>query len=146
MAAISFNIVQNTISITLDPYCGGGTVNGQSIAPGATASVTGTANFNLIALSGSPAYPSNNWLVVSNVAGYDECWAIQLDFNNDGNGNCIVSGYVVYSNGQNEISGSKIVTELMDNATVVTITEKGAYSIPSGFSANGLTGSITITA
>lgn len=146
MAAISFNIVQNTISVSLDAYCGGGTVNGQNVAAGNSISVTGTANFSLIASDGSPAYPSNNWLVVSNVAGYDECWAIQLNFNSDGFGNCIVSGYVVYSNGQNEISGSKIVTELMDNATVVTITEKGAYNIPNGFSANGLTGSITITA
>ncbi len=145
MAAIAINIVQGAITFSVDQWDGiNGVVNGTNVPTGGSVSVNNNAQFSFNWSPGSAAYPSNSWLFVANQNGVEECWAIEMNFSGDSGSNTgICSGTIVYSTGQNSIGGSGIVKAIHNGATPVYISN--TYAVPYGFSANGLSGGITIT-
>ncbi|NBW35825.1 MAG: hypothetical protein EBR30_12550 [Cytophagia bacterium] len=146
MAAVAFNFNQGALTFIVDDNDFiSGTVNGNTVNADSPVTVQNNAQFSFNYCPGAPSYPSADWLVVSNVTGTDEVWTIHIEFINDGMEGCTLSGYAVYSTNQSTIAGSKIVTGLYKNARIITLNSSEPYSIPGGFSASGLTGSITIT-
>jgi|JI7StandDraft_1071085.scaffolds.fasta_scaffold17429_2 hypothetical protein len=104
-------------------------------------------NFSLNYNFGSPNpnKPVWDYLVVSNQTSVDECWIIHIECTAGPGNSCTVSGYVEYVNGNFDIYGSKIVTSLYNGATVYCLPNPNEFSIPYGFSANGLSGAIAVT-